>query len=444
MKQFLYLFLSIWVLLLACNDPILIGSELLTEEQLGVDFTDNLAVTAKTITGEPSITFRQLSGSSYAAQTYMVGATDDAAFGKSESVTYFSPAIVRSYPSFSTHPIDSVVMTLPLDSLGFYGDLEAIHNIELRAITQSLETNIDADPVDTLLSNEMVEVESEIWASASKVITYKDSTLVSTYDDELDTMINLAPELRLKLNKLFWTDLAGTVLDTLTQDEFELAVPGFELRSVDAENSMFAVNLAYNANTFSSPANINIYYRQDDSIKIVYRMPLGRYRHSEFTNDYTGSELQASIDDPTSSDLLYIQSQAGTSIEVDLSEVINVEDKILNYGELQMTVMPEDEDLFQPAVAIVPWYRNEDGRLVEVGGSATDPPLYETYSAGTRSLRYTLDLTLHLNQIKSGAITNSKIILIPVSKAQRPHRSIILGPDHPVDPMKLNLILTKP
>jgi len=440
MKQFLYLFLSIGILLLACNDPIVVGSELLDGETLDVEFTDVVDVTARTVEGEPSITFRNIPGGNYSAKTYMVGSTDDAVFGTLEAVTYFSPILFNVYPSFSEHVIDSVVLSIPLDSIGFYGDLSAIHNVELRAITESLKTRLDEEPVDTLLSDVAIEVEPTIWSTLNSPISYKDSVSFTTYSNASDSLINLVPQLRLELDSQFWIDLAGTAQDTLTPEELETQIPGFELRTTSTTSSIFGLDLSYT--TSSRPANINIYYKEGDSLRKTYRIPLGRYKHSQFDYDYAGSDLQSSLDDPSSSELLYIQSQAGTSIEVDLSNAKGYDDKILNYAELVMTVQPEDEDLYQPISTLVPWYVNESGNLQLV--NLLEASLSESYAGGSRTLSYAMNLTSHINRIKKGELTNGKIFLIPELKAQRPNRSIILGPDHSDRPMKLNMILTKP
>lgn len=438
MKQFLYLSLSLWVLISACNDPILVGSVLLEDETLDVEFTDVIDVSAKTVAGDPSITFRDITGGPYSATTYMVGSLEDPVFGKSVTTSYFSPTLISTFPSLLDSNLDSVVLSIPLDSIGFYGDLGATHNLELRAISESMETLVESGS-DTLYSDQTIAVEPTIWSTLSSTISYKDSVVIRPYNDQ-DTLIKIRPELRMQMDKQFWLDLAGPT-DTLTAEKLELEVPGFELKSTPSASSIIGLDLYYN--TFETQANINFYYRPNDSTRLIYQLPLGNYRHSLFTNDYSGSELGNNIDDPAA-DQLFVQSQAGTNIEVDLSSVTTLNDRILNYAELELTVLPEDEDLYQPVVAIFPWYRNDEGQLDIVGQPATDLALVESYSGGSRSLTYSIDLTTHLNLIKKGTISNDKIFLIATTKAQRPNRSIILGTNDSESPLKLNLILTKP
>lgn len=442
MRQFLYLILSTWILVSACNDPILVGSVLLEDEALNVEFTDGLDIEAKTILGDSSITFRRIAGSSFTASTYMVGNLKDPVFGRSEAVTYFSASLLTSYPSFSEYPPDSIVLSIPFDSLGFYGDPDAVHDLELRALSESLES-LAPEATDTLYSDQIVGVEPTIISTRSTRVSFTDSITIRAYN-EGDPLFNIRPELRMELDKQFWIDLAGSLTDTLTVDEFESQVLGFELKSSSESNSFFGLDLFYAS--FNSEANINFYYTietDEDTVRNIYQLPLGEYRHSLFTNDYAGSELEANMNDPASN-LYYIQSQAGTSVEIDLSSAKDIGEKILNFAELKFTVQTEDEELYEPIQAVFPWYENDEGQLQIVGSSSTDPPLVESYSGGSRTLSYSLDLTSHVNAIKKGEISNDKIILIPNSKAQRAHRSIILGPNDPDHPMKLNLILTKP
>ncbi len=441
MRHFFYLFLSIWILITACNDPILVGSVLLENQELDVEFTDQLAVKAKTILGDSSITFRQTVGNTFNSSTYMVGSMDDEKFGKTEVVSYFNPTLLIAYPDFLENPLDSVVITIPLDSIGFYGDLGATHNVELRAITQTFESLLENS--DTLYSSQTMEVDPEVLATYSGVVNYTDSTSVEVYTDvdSLKGTIKVGPQLRLKMDNQFWIDLHSSV-DSLTAEDLEMLVPGYELRSTASANSMFGLDLSYRG--IFEAANINFYYTdQTDTTKMIYQLPLGRYRHSQFIHDYSGSNLESELDNNEASKL-YIQALAGTSIEVDLSEATTVNDRILNYAELQFTLEPEDEELYAPIGEIDAWYRTDEGQLNIVGRPTTTPALVESYAGGSRTLSYKIDLTFHLNLIKKGTITNDKIILIPRTKAQRPNRSIILGTNDPDHPLKLNLILTKP
>lgn len=437
MKQFILLSLSIWIWTSSCNDPVLVGSGLLEEEALEVGLVDNMLVSARTIRGERSITFRNFD-SGYSANTYMVGTIEDAVFGKSDAVTYFTPDLLTSYPEFTADNLDSVIISIPLDTAGFYGDINAVHDLELRVLTEYPDLAVD----DTLFSDRVLETETMVVSSRSLILHPTDSLQIKGYiTDDPDSIVNIGAELRMPLDKQFWIDINAPG-DTLLNDDLRETVPGFELRSTPSASSMFGLDLLYAGG--DTTATINFYYNPNDDSKAIYTMALGRIRHSTFTTDYSGSDLGSAIDmDDTP--LLYIQSQAGTDIAVDISDIRNYNDRILNSATMELTVVPEDETLYRPAEAIFAFARNDEGELFAVGAPTdTSDPLKETFSGGERRLNYSINLTNHLNQVKKGNITTDSIFLIATSKAERPNRSIILGPDDQENPLHIDLILTKP
>ena len=70
--------------------------------------------------------------------------------------------------------------------------------------------------------------------------------------------------------------------------------------------------------------------------------------------------------------------------------------------------------------------------------------LEETTVNGMDLFNYNLDITGHLNQFRSGEITNPKIIIISASNSQIPNRSVLFGVNHPEFPARLKLVLSQP
>lgn len=432
MKYFFYLSISLLIIFSACNDSVLVGSDLLGAEAADVEYVDNLSLSAKTVKGDSSVTFRKLEQDAYFTTSYMVGSIDDPDFGKAEAISYFSPNMIASFPNFATKTLDSVVMVLSLDSLAAYGDRTATHDLTLSILNDRMED-------DTYYSNLKLEAATSPFYQTSRVINYEDSLDIHSYI--LDTVILSAPQLRFKLDNQFWKDLTSAP-DSLTEERFLEMIPGFELKSSPSANSMLGINLAYQNSSWAS--DIVFYYNSSDTTKALYRLPLGEYRHSYFTNDYNGSRLSNDLNQPDA-DCLYLESQSGTDISVDLSAITSVGDMILNYGELEVTVKPFDEGLYPAIEAIGAWYRNDEDVLVKV--DRTDEALNtltESYPNGEQTWTYKLDLTTHLNALKKQDMPNTELFLFAVSKTERANRSLIYGSSHPEHPLKLNLILTKP
>ena len=432
MKYFILFCLSLWIWVTACNDPVLVGSGLLDEDSLDIGFTDALVVSGKTIEGEPSVTFRNFANG-YTATTYMIGEMDDAVFGKSKSTTYFTPTLgTITLPEFTRGNLDSVVLSIPLDSVGFYGDINATHNLELKALANRIDLETDS----TLFSDLSLET-TDVLATSSLRLDYRDSTRIKGYvTTDPDTILTVFPQLRMTLENDFWINLSASE-DSLTQEKLLDALPGFELSTTPSSSSTVGLSL-------STASNLLFYFTQSDNTRTIYNIPLGRIRHSNFTFDYAGSDLGESLekdDEP----LFYLQSQAGVEIALDISDIRNYQDQILNAATMQLSILSEDETLYNPTQAIFALARNEDGDLEVVGTpSNPDNPIQERFENGMSSLSYSLDLTSHLNQVKKGNYASDTIFLTANSKAERPNRSIIYGTNHPDFPLEVNLILTKP
>jgi len=432
MKYSLYLFLSLLIVASACNDSVLVGSELLESEELDVTYIDSLVISAKTIEGDSSVTFRKLDQDGYSTTSYMVGSIADSEFGAASSTTYFTPTIIATYPDFATKPLDSVVMVLTLDSLSSYGDRSAVHDLTLSVLKSRM------DGKETYYSNLEFEAEETPFYETSRTINYKDSLLINNYVQ--DTLITIEPHLRFKLENDYWEQLASG-MDSLTEGSLLEIIPGFELKSSPSSNSMMGINLDYENSGWAS--DIIFYYNSTDTSKAVYRLPLGKYRHSNFTTDYTGSQLESNLDRPDAA-CLYLQSQAGTDISVDLSSIENVSDMILNFGELELTVKSFDEALYPPVEAISAWYKNDEGELTRVQAPEDITRVVETYPNGEALWNYKIDLTAHLNSLSKKLIDSTELFIFAVSKSERANRSLIYGASDPDHPLKLNLILTKP
>jgi len=434
----------------SCNDSQIVGSDLLGADSVDVSFDDQLELSAQTELTDSTLTFRKLDSDTYSGRTYMVGEIDDPAFGKSSSSAYFTADPVNRYPNFNydTLSLDSVVMILDLDTLGQYGNNTAVHDLEL----YMLEDRIDGESDAVFYSNQQFAAESTPLFTTSQVINSVDSILINPFVlENPDTLLLVAPQLRFKLDKQIWLDLSPAIGDTLEQEVFEElfydAVPGFELRSTPSDNSIFGLDLAYA--TGSSSSSIRLYYTSTDTVtpRITYLIRLGKYRHSHFSHDYSGSTLETDLSS-SDAECLYLQSQSGSNITVDISEVKSLQDQIINNATLEFSVKNFEEQLYPPVETLTAWYAEEDGEGNEVLTRADRSDLItrvtETYPGGEQLYTYTMNVTGVVNQVKKGELDIEELIIIAGNKGERPNRSLIYGPDHPDHALKLNLILTKP
>ena len=434
MKYLSLIIISFVVIISACNDSLEIGSGLLADEQLDIQ-VDSLAIEAQTILGDSVLTFRRRElGADFTNTVYLVGQLDGPQFGQMDATAYFSPSLEEPLPDLDEFTIEAVVMTLILDSLGRYGNSNAVHELELFQLTESIvEDTLDA----TLFSDAEIAFDPVPLFTESIVPNYDDSLSIQSYTNDTVTQ-QLRPQLRFDLDPVAWTDIL-TSPDTLSEERLAELVPGFALKST-VDNSIIGLDLSF----LSGDSEIVFFMTAGDvSTRREFRLPLGELRHNNFRHEYSGSEAEAALADPNS-ELLFIESAGGTDIELDLSIIRSIDDIIINNASIEMTVLDNpDRGEFPAPAAIFASFEDEDGTTISVIdiGQATYGGLLEQ-KAGVEIFK--IDITTQLNLIADSTITSPKIRLFSNAKAQRANRTIICGPDHPIHPMKLKIIRTNP
>ena len=443
MKVLFYFFTAI-LLLAACNQESTVGSDLLGDETISVDFTDTVSVTALTLIDDAVITFRD--ASTYDDRTFMVGQLDDPVFGKSTAITYFTPALRGFFPNDTTiQSIDSVVLSLPLDLLGRYGDTLEVHTVRAHQLTDPF---ILDDDQDTLFSDFCsLEYDSQPMGMTTSSIRERDS--IAIYDPTADSLINVSSRLRLPLESDIWDEIWMDPLNHESDSSTLSFIKGFALTSEDVTNSMFGISL-----DVSSPSYLEWYYVDTSGTQRLYLMDVGALRHNCYEHDFTGTEVEQAIGVP-GLEKTYIKSMGGVYTEYDLTNVLNITDGLINSAFLELFVeMPDDE--FYLADRVIASYVTEDGddRVLEdifvgseFGGGADvffGGGLVSEVIDGVTVMKYKLNITSHITSLINKRITNTKIDIRIFPSQERPTRSVLYSPEHPVYPSQLKLVITNP
>lgn len=434
----LYYFLSVCLVLIlgSCGDSIQLGSTLLEDPNISVSYTDTFQLRAKTITSDPPPTFRN--SGSFAGQTYMVGSVNDPVFGRYSSVSYFTPSLISSFPDFSDARFDSVVLSIPYDTLGVYGDKNEEHNFELYQLNELFEI----ESGDTLFSNQVLEFDATPLSQVSTIVNPEDS--IELFSPSVDSIVPAIAQLRMRFDTSFWSPVARDTLNNESNEALSNYLRGFALKSVNAENSMVGLNLG---NT--SQALIEIYYTVGDTASSVYFIDLGAFRHSSFEHDYTGTPVENVLDQDVSGEELYLQSMAGPNVSFDLS-AIDIKDEIINKAVLEIT-LAQHEEQYDPITQVLASYINDEGNLnvIEDANPAYlsflfDGSVRSTEIDGITYKRYELVITNHIKNLMSGQLDKTDLVISGLSKQERPNRSVLFGPSHPDFPAILKIITTNP
>ncbi|NNE27330.1 MAG: DUF4270 family protein [Saprospiraceae bacterium] len=439
MKKSYFLFFGLCLMALACTESIQLGADLVEDGDIEIHYTDTIAIPGKTVSANPPPTFRN--SATFNSRTFLVGTLNSPEFGLSSSTTYFSATRLSVLPDLDDAVIDSIVMAIPLDTIGSYGDTTEVHELNL---FQLVDPFILESSEDTLFSDLELAYHDTPLSTITTRINARDS--ISYYNPIADTIVRIIPQLRFKMDTAFWSPVLRDSLINETDTSIIEYVKGFALESSNATNSMFGINLQDEAS-----AIVEIYYTVGDTMKELYLMDLGVYRHSFFNQDFTGSEVEAVIDQDGQDEFLYLQSMAGPNVELDLSFIDMLPNEILNKAVIEFTV-PEPLDINAPINQILASYPLEDGKLAIIEDVSTrflnfvfgGNLQYVQKNNGNFYYKYEINITNHVINIVNGEIDNKRLILSGLAKSERPNQSKIFGPSHPEFPVLLKLITTKP
>jgi len=433
---FLFLLLS----LIACNEEISVGSSLLEDGSIDVEYNAAVPLEGYTRMADPLVMFRN--SSNFSSSTHLVGTIDDPVFGRSYSELYMSADIVNNaFPSLDTLSIDSVVLVLPLDTIGQHGDESAVHDISVFQLLSEL----NVESMDTLLSSQQFDAEMMPLGQINTVVNHRDS--VSVYVPSLDSVVGLPPQLRIPLDTLLWHEVASDTLISRDADAFSAFVRGLVVRSNPSQSSVFGVNLASN-----SSVAVEFYYSADDTTHFVYLIDAGIVRSCYFEHNFSGTEVESAVNDSSAINW-YSQEMQGPEVVLDLKGALDFSDQVINRASIQLYALFEDDPVVNPIQLLRTSYINESARksvildyalesttAINVYGGRPDTVQLN----GNTLLSYTIDVTNHVNAIIADDVNSSEVIIDSPFRTQRAGRTIFFGSEHPDFPAQLRMVTSNP
>lgn len=435
MKHLHYLLLAVGMMFIACNDTVEVGSGLLNDESLEVK-VDTLYPAVQIVQPDSTQTFVKNANDIFGNGTYMVGKTSDPDFGTTEAICYFTASLVSPFPNeMRDNIIDSVVVIIPYDTLGRYGPDKVEQDMRLYLIDEPFVLENE----DELYAFDGYDFGNELLIDKTIYVDHTDTLVIN--DHIQDTAgLKVRPQLRLAMDPDYWMEFFKANQDSITAESFDLMIPGFALTASSATNSMVGLQME-----FPSVANLTFYYT--DSIRKNLALPLGKFRQNQYIHDYSGSAIEAQMSSGNS-EVMYIQSQDGVDMEIDMSSVKTLDEFILNSATLELTVIEDDNPEVHPAPsALFAKYENDEGEEVTIVDILANPGRYDGLLReveGQNIRTYTMDISEHVGAYLSGDFTSSKIVLFANGKAHRPNRVKVGGPDHPDHPATLKIIGTLP
>ena len=428
----------------SCNEPSLIGSELVEGEQGDVIFTDTFTLEITTEEGDSLIAFSPAIAN-YA--NYLFGDFKDPIFGNTTASFFMRPVGPGFFPDFGTaQKFDSVVLVLPYDTTNAYGDFKDPFSLEIYELIEKV-SNEEVYYVDTVF---MTETTPFLTKTFQPNLT--DSVFVQVAENGDDDVVRFAPHLRIPLgqdfaDRLFTTDSLIFESDSLFAENFK----GFYFKPVSTTGSMLSFNLS-----ISTLAGIDMFYHPTDSSLTRFHLPVDRLIVSNVVHDRSNSDVQVALDSPEARDsLLFLQGLQGLRAKIELPDLSSLGDIIINRAEIEFTIenAPGDEpSIYEPIdqVLLSTYLSSDTTTKILVNDILVAGNNLETIrrwfggdiQTNTGKQTYTVSIASHLQDVLNGDRENV-LYLETFDRAQKISRSVLKNSKAKLNPAKLNLYYTE-
>jgi len=433
----------------ACNKSSLVGADIFIPDSIDLFFKDDFEVNASSEKVDSILTYN----GSVSISSLVVGELKDPFFGSTTAEGFVNVRLNSGNAPNLTYEsggvekkviLDSVVLVLTYNQDGFYGDTNAIHNIEIGVMDNEY-------PVEDSIFSTFQPTASRIIGTKSFRPSRDSFQLI-----ELNDTSFVSNQFRMKLDDSWARDMINDTTLVSSSEAFLDYTPGISIKSSTLSSSTIGFDFGAQANGALPPSYIYIYYREEDDLKL-YRFPLGGIKHNYYEHDFSGAQIEDFIGDEQKGDsLLFMQGMAGPHIDLELPVLASdeLEEFLINKMQLDFFTFenPTAAIRYEPIQDVVLETVDEDGnvQLIEdaIVSFESNQPIYfdgvlKDSDDNGIVRKYTTIISLHAIQEIGSNQPNSRLRLTPRNKAVTPNRSIIYGPGHSQFPMTLKVNYSK-
>lgn len=434
---FLYLLLgAAFIAHVACNDPTVIGEDLLSGDQLDIEFTDTLTLLTYNAKEDSVRTFNpDIFATNYTS--FPIGDFNDPVFGRTRASAVFQVSLLGSSPVFSSGTLDSIVLILPYRANQTYGKLDEEYTIEVLELSQSLDDSLE------YFSNDSFESFPFPIGSRSFYPAPEDS--VSVFSPKDDDFVQEAPHLRVRLDNAFSDAFfSADATNFESVDAFLDFFKGIMVRPASENGGLVSFNFGL------STTGLRVYYHVD-TVFSEYFFPVNSATvvAAKFENDYTGATVNDFLGEtsPYADSLLFLQGMSGINIVLEIPYADELTNIIVNKAELELPIiwLPNDDPDYSPIDQIVVSQVLADGSLRLIDDITRSPASRLTEIFGgvvSADDVYRLNISAHFQDMIRSLVTN-KLRITAYIKPEQAGRVVLGGPGNRDYPAKLNLTYTR-
>ena len=312
-----------------CTKPTTIGGDLVNENELNFGSVDTFPLNIKTVESKDSLRSFVFSSLPFKLSRYYLGQLEDPILGlnSGEIFAQYGPFPGNYAEKFVGAILDSVVLTLILDSAGFYGDHTAMQSLAVARLIEPMRMDT------SYYTFQDFPAESSLLGEKNNFVpSLSPGFLVITPDSSV--VDSVSPYIRIPLDNSLGLDvLSMDSVDYADAEKFAEKFRGLKIYSTSPSAGMLAVKLDA---VFSE---IDIYYHTATEDSLVFPIhPLSGYTASNRqVKDYSGSFVEQHIGVENDS-LFFVQSTGGLNLEVELPDISSLGDVIVNKAVLEFTL----------------------------------------------------------------------------------------------------------
>jgi hypothetical protein len=443
----------------ACNEDSNIGEDLLSDQKLDLSYKNNFSINANTVLSEDAISYTFTKSvlnavNSLSPSSSIIGEINDPKFGKIKA-SFYSRVIFNPnfpIPVFKDLSLDSAVLTLAYDTVGFYGDKTAAHNFLIEEITE------DYDKEDSIYISKKLTT-GRVIGQKTFVPNVKDSIQIINHADS--TKQKLSPRIRVRLDDQWANEVYKNALlvdgATGTSEEVNNTLykvfKGMKISSTSDGKSFLGLNVSDASINSGGQTRLTFYFKEIDNDEVEYSFYMSSQKFNSFEIDNTSSTIADFINSPEKSDsLLFLQSMSGPSFYIETKDLSVLKNKNISHASVDFTIANLADDnlkLFPPVTQIIASYKNKDGKLTIIDDVANlisiGAPLSSGFGGGltgkiNEKQTYSINVTNHLKSLIEDESIDRKIYISANNRSIRPNISIIYGPKHSKFPIKLKIV----
>jgi hypothetical protein len=451
-NQVYFLLLMSLLTILSCQEPIVVGGDLLEEELINVEKIDNLPLSSYCKETGRVLTFR----AGVDSRTYLLGQLQDPVFGSFDAGLYFNNYLPTSKPDFKDGTLDSMDFKFLLDSLGTFGASPKTFKFELFQLATKLISK------DSVYSDISYPQETLI-GSVTALIKPKDS--ISVVDHVTKKIVRYPAHVTIPIDKAWAEALFRNNEANGTDTLFTNFVKGYYLKATAMDgSSVIGFNLSGAALLAISPLNrLNVYYNKliknpttglDSLTKLTYRYPILGSIYSTFKHVRTGSRSETMIGDKVKgNEYTLLQGAGGLKTTLVFDNLDALKDKSVVKAEIEMYVgtLPGYTSFIPAPSQLVARRIAPDGKELFIEDILQLTKIKQSFASvfggqlykdqGVQ--KYKINITNHLRDFLKDRNFNPEIILGILGESENVNHTVIYGAKHPTYPMKLRVFVAK-